>query len=280
MICNKKLSTVNFSAMTNKTNKYLVIHYVASVSTAKNNADYFYSVNRGASCHYFVDGSSDIDQACYQVVSELNAAWHVGATTYKHADCRNTNSIGIEICCVKDSAGKVIMDTLAIERAIELAKSICEMWGITKDRVLRHYDVTGKNCPAEFVTDENRWNEFKNKVFNSDVSSNTESETMNTENVNRFLQNIKESRNDPSSAKIKFEDMDSNDWDNLIGEFKQLRADKISLETKVKELVNSMTASEKNQLPEQIQNNFIWYQLDSITLDTDRQNRVGCYKKL
>lgn len=94
MKINKKITKVNKTVMSKKNNKYIVIHYVGAVSTAKNNADYFYSVNRGASANYFVD-----DNEIWQVVEDKNAAWHCGTTgKYYHKECRNENSIGIEMC--------------------------------------------------------------------------------------------------------------------------------------------------------------------------------------
>ena len=54
---NKKITRVNYnnSNRSNSQIKYLVYHYVGGVSTARNNADYFYSTYRGASAHFFVD---------------------------------------------------------------------------------------------------------------------------------------------------------------------------------------------------------------------------------
>ena len=163
---NKKFTPYNRSKMSNKDNKYLVIHWVGAVSTSKNNADYFARKYVGASAHYFVDGNADENQAVWQIVGENNAAWHVGAKTYKHPECRNTNSIGIEICCIKKN-GQTIMDPIAIERASILAKSIIDMWGIKRENILRHWDITLKNCPAEFVASPKRWNDFINKIYGS-----------------------------------------------------------------------------------------------------------------
>lgn len=37
-------------------------------------------------------------------------------------------------------------------------------YGIDTNHVLRHYDVTGKNCPEPFVEDVTKWQNFKNKL--------------------------------------------------------------------------------------------------------------------
>ena len=37
-------------------------------------------------------------------------------------------------------------------------------YNIDVDHVIRHYDATRKNCPAPFVSDQERWNNFKKKL--------------------------------------------------------------------------------------------------------------------
>lgn len=151
--------TVRNRTVSNRTKiDYLVIHYVGAVSTALNNAKYFYSTYRGASAHYFVD-----DTSIWQVVLDKDIAWHCGANSYKHAYCRNSNSIGIEMCCFNNN-GTIDVSETVVGHTLELAAYICKKYGITIDRVIRHYDVTGKNCPAPMVKDEARWNDFKNRL--------------------------------------------------------------------------------------------------------------------
>lgn len=142
-----------------KNNKYIVVHYVGSVSTALNNAKYFENDYRGASANYFVD-ENDI----YRVVKDSDSAWHCGTTgAYKHPECRNTNSIGIEMCCF-DNNGTLDVSDKVIARTIELVKELMAKYNIPTDNVLRHYDVTGKNCPAPLVRDVARWNAFKTGI--------------------------------------------------------------------------------------------------------------------
>ena len=47
-------------------------------------------------------------------------------------------------------------------------------YSITADRILRHYDVTRKVCPAPFVYDINDWENFKNKLADDDTKRNEE----------------------------------------------------------------------------------------------------------
>lgn len=154
-----KLTQINRTVMTNKQNKYIVIHYVGAVSSAKANADYFYSVNRQASAHYFVD-----ENEIWQVVKEGDRAWHCGTNgTYYHPECRNSNSIGIEMCCYNNN-GTLDISEKVIEKTIELTKELMAKYNIPIENVIRHYDVTHKCCPAPFVNNESRWNDFKSRL--------------------------------------------------------------------------------------------------------------------
>lgn len=155
---NQYITVRNRTVSSRSSIQYLVIHYVGAVSTAYNNAKYFYSTYRGASAHYFVDDSS-----IWQVVLDKDIAWHVGANSYRHAYCRNSNSLGIEMCCFNNN-GVLDVSATTVDNTLELAAKICKTYGITIDRVLRHYDVTGKNCPAPMVQDNARWEDFKNRL--------------------------------------------------------------------------------------------------------------------
>ena len=144
--------------------KYLVIHYTANDGdTAQGNANYFNRRVTQTSAHYFVDEQDTI----WQSVKEQDTAWHCGAKSYKHPHCRNQNSIGIELCSRRDAVGGYYFKKQTILNAAELARELMEKYSISIDRVIRHYDVTGKICPAPFVNDERQWAEFK-KMLNKE----------------------------------------------------------------------------------------------------------------
>lgn len=155
-------SNSNYYAYSSRNAQYIVMHYTGnSKDTALANAKYFNSGSRGASAHYFVD-----DNSCYQSVELNNAAWAVGGTSkYKHPDCRNLNSISIEMCC----NGNYIVSGKTIENAAYLCAKLCEIIGITADTVdtyvLRHYDVWDKSCPAQWANvNSSGWNNFESEV--------------------------------------------------------------------------------------------------------------------
>lgn len=155
------LSHVNFKRAFFKKNQYIVLHYTANNGdTALNNCKYFDETYRGASANYFVDETS-----IYQCVRDTDIAWHVGAHKY-YNDCRNENSIGIELCSRLDSSGKYYFKDKTVNNAVELTAFLCEKYGIEDiDKyVVRHWDCTHKKCPAPWVENEAMWVEFKERV--------------------------------------------------------------------------------------------------------------------
>lgn len=144
--------------------RYLVVHYVGAKGDAAANAKY-YGTTKGinASAHYFVGHGPSPE--VWASVAEADTAWHVGAKKYRHPDCRNDNAIGVELCCHQDAAGVWYFDAETVDVAVALCRDIVARYDIPKDRVLRHYDVTGKTCPAPFVNDPGAWDEFLGRVF-------------------------------------------------------------------------------------------------------------------
>lgn len=157
----KECNSQNFTPGRSRKVKYLVIHYTSNNGdTAKNNADYFARGKVGASAHYFCDESE-----IWQSVKDTDTAWHCGAKTYKHPECRNNNSIGIEIC-MNDKNGKVRQGS--IDTAAELARYLMKRYGILIANVIRHHDVTGKYCPGPMVDDAALWDAFKKSLIKED----------------------------------------------------------------------------------------------------------------
>lgn len=127
--------------------EWIVMHYTANDGDSdESNGRYFQQpLNPVASAHYFVD-----DDSITQSVPDDYVAYHCGARTYKHPYCRNANSIGVELCDAKRD-GRVMATNKTIANAAELVYSLCKQYGIPYDHIIRHYDVTGKLCPAYWV---------------------------------------------------------------------------------------------------------------------------------
>lgn len=148
----------NYGGMRVSPPRYLVVHYTAVPGdTAENNGKYFAREDTGkTSAHYFVD-----EHRIVRSVPEEYVAYHCGANYYYHPECRNGNSIGIEIC-TKGEPGNYFFDPVALENAKWLLRQLMEKYGIPTERVVRHYDVTRKICPAPFVgAGAAAWEEFK-----------------------------------------------------------------------------------------------------------------------
>ncbi len=123
--------------------RYIVLHYTGNDGdSAPNNGAYFARNERQTSAHYFVDSNTVV-----QSVPDDRIAWHCGAKQYRHPEARNANSIGVELCDDRRD-GTVYPTQATIDRALELVRRLMGKYGIPADRVIRHYDVSGKLCPA------------------------------------------------------------------------------------------------------------------------------------
>lgn len=146
----------NYAVMADKVNNYIVIHYVGATGSALQNAQYFMNNKVGASAHYYVGHASE-NGAIYQSVEDKDRAFHAG---YKPM---NMMSIGIEMCCHLDG-DRWYFDDITVTNTIALTKELMQKYNIPIENVIRHYDVTGKQCPMPFVLDENAWIEFKKRL--------------------------------------------------------------------------------------------------------------------
>ena len=163
----------NYRAGRTQPVRYIVMHYTANNGdTAKNNCDYYHRVGGlWASAHYFCD-----EHGAMQSVREGDTAWHCGARAYWHPECRNANSIGIEMCSRKRADGSYYIKPETVANAAALAREIMQRYGIDTDHVLRHYDVTGKRCPMPWVDDPAQWTAFKDMLTPKNTTTDEEDE--------------------------------------------------------------------------------------------------------
>lgn len=151
--------------------KYIVLHYTANDGDSdENNGKYFKGANRHASAHIFVD-----DDSCTQSVPDDYVAWSVGGKKYSNTNgakfygkATNSNTLNIEMCDT-DRNGRYEATAKTQKNTIEIVREKMAKYNIPIERVIRHYDVTGKLCPAYFV-DEDAWKAFKAKITGSNVS--------------------------------------------------------------------------------------------------------------
>lgn len=153
---------------------WICLHFTANNGdTAQNNADYFAREVVEASAHYFVDPNE-----IYQSVKDTDTAWHCGRErggSY-YNDCRNANSIGIEMCSVIRNGVYVIPDE-TVRNAAELVRYLMARHHVPVSRICRHYDVTHKECPEPWVRNPNQWENFKKMLTEKEVEDMTEQQT-------------------------------------------------------------------------------------------------------
>ncbi|MCI8620058.1 MAG: N-acetylmuramoyl-L-alanine amidase [Oscillospiraceae bacterium] len=146
----------NYKAGRQEPVSYLVMHFSGNNGdTAESNGNFFKNNKVQVSAHYFVDENEIVVS-----VPETDTAWHCGDSGYRHPKCRNANSIGIALCSREDIEGNYYFCKETVQRAETLVRLLMNKYGIKSERVLRHYDVTGKKCPAPFVENPAAWNAF------------------------------------------------------------------------------------------------------------------------
>lgn len=147
---------------------YLVLHYTGNDGdTDEGNSRFFAEHVVQASAHYFVD-----DDSVTNTVPDNHIAWAVGGEKWSdcektgggklHGIATNANSISVELCDTKQD-GTIMVSEATIANAVPLCRELMRRYGIPIERVVRHFDVTGKHCPAYFM-DEAKWAKFKEKL--------------------------------------------------------------------------------------------------------------------
>lgn len=148
----------------NRQIKYLAIHFTAGSSSAKGRARNVKSVfeSRPASADFCVDDcemvqfNPDINNYYCWAVGDKKAQGSGGGQLYGIAS--NKNTISIEICSTCNPATSTAVSHSnhdgwsftkeALDNAVKLAKIIMEKFNIPIERVVRHYDISGKLCPG------------------------------------------------------------------------------------------------------------------------------------
>ena len=145
---------------------YIVIHYTAvDGDTAEGEGRYFSRPHSPkSSAHFFIgqDGhvvkSVALDHVAYSVGGEKwsDCVHTGGGSLYRH--CTNANSVSIELCdnLHKDPSEAQIR---AVKDTIKYIRQYCP----NAETVIRHFDVTGKHCPARMMNSA-KWKEFKKAI--------------------------------------------------------------------------------------------------------------------
>ncbi len=137
--------------------KGIVVHYVGNpCSTALENRNYFESLKNqkgsgatSVSSHFVIGLEGEVVQ-CVPLNEVAYASNH-----------RNSDTISIE-CCHPDETGKFYDSTY--QTLVNLSAYLCHEFELEAKDVIRHYDVTGKECPRYFVDHKSDWEQFHKDV--------------------------------------------------------------------------------------------------------------------
>lgn len=120
-----------------------------------------------ASAHIFVDSKEAVciiplNEVAYHANDhyETNENGEVFRGVKELNPNANKLSVGVEMCLEKDGT----ISSTTIQRTVEVIAELCKMYKLSEKDIVRHYDVTHKNCPAPFVKDEKLFVDFKKKV--------------------------------------------------------------------------------------------------------------------
>ena len=134
----------------------VVIHYVGNPgTTARANRNYFESLSSGlentyASSHFIVGLEGEVVQ-CIPLTEVAYAS-----------NTRNGDTVSVEVCH-PDETGEFAPVTY--DRTVELTAWLCVQFKLDPESdVIRHYDVTGKECPRYYVEHPEAWDTFRADV--------------------------------------------------------------------------------------------------------------------
>ena len=134
---------------------YIVIHYLGNPeTTAQENHDYFESLkdlqNVSMSANYVIGINGEI----IHCVPDDEVAYA--------SNSANSYSISIENCH-EDESGRLTDKTYT--SLVDLTAYLSERYGLGRDQIIRHYDVTGKECPKYYVDHPDKWEAFLDDVM-------------------------------------------------------------------------------------------------------------------
>ena len=128
----------------------IVIHYVGNPgTTAQQNRDYYANPSSEVSSHFVIGLKGEIIQ-CIPLHEKSSASNH-----------RNKDTISIEVCH-PDESGK--FTDASYQSLVKLTAWLLDVCDLDSNDVIRHYDITGKQCPLYFVTNDGEWKKFINAV--------------------------------------------------------------------------------------------------------------------
>ena len=150
---------------TKSTPKRICVHYTGDCgATAEQLSKYWQNVAAGV----FKDKPWSWTSAQYIVGLDGEVVRCVPDNEIAYAAAnQNADTIHIEVCYKQKSGG---FEEKSIAALHELVRYLMDKYGIPAGKVVRHYDLTGKQCPAYYV-DENRWAALHERITSESNSS-------------------------------------------------------------------------------------------------------------
>ncbi len=132
--------------------KNIVIHYTGNAgTTAAQNRSYFGQPETLVCSHFLVGLDGEIIQCI--PLDEQSAA----------SNQRNVDTISIEVCHPDESGAFTVYTYLSL---VKLTAWLCNNSPLDSNDLIRHHDITGKECPKYFVDHPDKWVQFKSDVAN------------------------------------------------------------------------------------------------------------------
>ena len=150
---------------TKSTPKRICVHYTGDCgATAAQLAKYWQNVAAGV----FKDKPWSWTSAQYIVGLNGEVVRCIPDSEIAYAAAnQNADTIHIEVCYKRQSGE---FEEKSIAALGELVRSLMKKYAIPAGKVVRHYDLTGKLCPAYYV-DEARWNALHERITSESKAS-------------------------------------------------------------------------------------------------------------
>lgn len=132
----------------------VVVHYVGNPgTTAAQNRSFFANLAASgetyASSHFVIGLEGEIIQ-CVPLDEVAYCS-----------NSRNQDTISIE-CCHPDEDGQFNQATY--DSLVKLVNWLMEYYELEPEVVIRHYDITGKECPLYYVKHPDKWEQFLDEL--------------------------------------------------------------------------------------------------------------------
>lgn len=128
----------------------VVIHYVGNpATTAMGNRSYFNQPTTEVVSHFVVGLDGEVVQ-CLPLYERSVAS-----------NSRNRDTVSIEVCH-PDESGQ--FNDVTYASLVRLTAWLCDLGGLKETDVIRHYDVTGKECPLYYVRHPEAWEQLRDDI--------------------------------------------------------------------------------------------------------------------